>query len=173
MVWGDYGTCACALCTQHWKAHGPFPWQLCHLGDVAKTQFTDGREIGPLLLFFFKCQVAIAWLGFESLFTQASQRPLKWRCLPGRLANGPVLIDCLPHGKDRCVLMCQVKTNKSIASYQAGWQTPLPFVIGTIPFPGPPRKRAYIKNQQGILRRSWSWDYPGCKHMTAKVCMGL
>lgn len=130
--------------TRTCKAHGPFPWLPCCLGGVVKTQFTDGRD-RTFITFLFKCHVTIAWLGFKSLFTQVSQQPLKWRCLPGR-ANGPILIDCFPHEKDRCVLTCQVRTNKSIAFYGAGWQTSLPFAIRSIPFPGPPEKGVHPSN---------------------------
>lgn len=77
------------------------------------------------------------------------------------------------HAKDSCLSTCQVKANKSIALYQAGWQATPAFCHHRHPLPWAPRKRyTFIKNQQRPLIKHWPWEHPDSKKMTAKVCIG-
>lgn len=110
-----------------------------------RQEYTDGPDGHFITFFFFKCQVTITWFGFRTLFTKVSWWPFKWRCLPGFTANDTILIDSpLFAVKDRCISTCQVKTNKSIALYQAGWQT-TPYLLSSQAFPSlGPQKKMYI-----------------------------
>lgn len=93
------------------------------------------------LLHFLKCQVSVTGFGFKTLSTKVCPWTLKWRCSWIHREWYHSYWQPSVHIKDRCISTCQVKTNKSIALYQVGWQTtPLPFVITGIPFPGPPEK---------------------------------
>lgn len=126
------------------KTHDPFCGSLCCLEGVVKTEYTDGLDRN-FITFFLKCQVTITWLGFKTLFTKVSWWPFQWRCLPGFTADDTILIDSpLFTVKDRCISTCQVKTNKSIALYQAGWQT-TPCLLSSQAFPSlGPQKKMYI-----------------------------
>lgn len=144
-VWPDCCACSYTSYSQHWVRPTPLSVGVYAIWKVWLRQSTQTASTETLLHFFFKCQVTVTWLGFKTLFTKVSWWPFKWRCLPGFTANDTTLIDSpLFTVKDRCISTCQVKTNKSIALYQAGWQT-TPCLLSSQAFPSlGPQKKMYI-----------------------------
>lgn len=115
-------TCS-APSSQHCMRPTPPSLSIYAAGEVWLRHRTQMAQTKPLL-HVLKWQVTVTWLGFKiihqgfpatfelkmSSWTHCKRYQPYWQ--------SPV------HRKDRCGSSCQVEAHKSIALYQAGWQTP-------------------------------------------------